>query len=429
MKNIIQSVKGARDFYPREMAILTWLYNTARDVSESFGFQEYDGPFLETIELYAAKSGEELVKEQSFVFSDRGGNLITLRPELTPTLVRMVAQRQHQLTYPLRWWSFGPFWRYERPQKGRSREFFQWNIDLIGINSPEGDAELAAIIATFFRKTGLSPNQVTILINNRRLMDKELNKLMVSQSDHHKVFQLIDRRAKMDQADWEQYAIEAGLNSKQLDGLKTLLSDNELWKNSHELVRFFSAIDSLGFSDYVCYAPHVIRGLDYYTGTVFEAQDLKGVVKRSILGGGRYDNLLADVGGDPLPGVGFAMGDMVISLILEKYNLIPDGIGKSPAQVLVTVFGDEQINASLSIAAELRENGIKVNCYPEFTKLGKQFRFADRIDVEFVIVLGPDEISNNQVTIKHLKTGDQKSISRTEIVNYIRQVLDADGSS
>jgi len=429
MKNIIQSVKGARDFYPREMAILTWLYNTARDVSESFGFQEYDGPFLETIELYAAKSGEELVKEQSFVFSDRGGNLITLRPELTPTLVRMVAQRQHQLTYPLRWWSFGPFWRYERPQKGRSREFFQWNIDLIGINSPEGDAELAAIIATFFRKTGLSPNQVTILINNRRLMDKELNKLMVSQSDHHKVFQLIDRRAKMDQADWEQYAIEAGLNSKQLDGLKTLLSDNELWKNSHELVRFFSAIDSLGFSDYVCYAPHVIRGLDYYTGTVFEAQDLKGVVKRSILGGGRYDNLLADVGGDPLPGVGFAMGDMVISLILEKYNLIPDGIGKSPAQVLVTVFGDEQINASLSIAAELRENGIKVNCYPEFTKLGKQFRFADRIDVEFVIVLGPDEISNNQVTIKHLKTGDQKSISRTEVVNYIRQVLDADGSS
>jgi len=429
MKNIIPSVKGARDFYPREMAILTWLYNTARDVSESFGFQEYDGPFLETIELYAAKSGEELVKEQSFVFSDRGGNLITLRPELTPTLVRMVAQRQHQLTYPLRWWSFGPFWRYERPQKGRSREFFQWNIDLIGINSPEGDAELAAIIATFFRKTGLSPNQVTILINNRRLMDKELNKLMVSQSDHHKVFQLIDRRAKMDQADWEQYAIEAGLNSKQLDGLKTLLSDNELWKNSHELVRFFSAIDSLGFSDYVCYAPHVIRGLDYYTGTVFEAQDLKGVVKRSILGGGRYDNLLADVGGDPLPGVGFAMGDMVISLILEKYNLIPDGIGKSPAQVLVTVFGDEQINASLSIAAELRENGIKVNCYPEFTKLGKQFRFADRIDVEFVIVLGPDEISNNQVTIKHLKTGDQKSISRTEIVNYIRQVLDADGSS
>ena len=429
MKTIIQSVKGARDFYPREMSILTWIYNTAREVSESFGYQEFDGPFLETIELYAAKSGEELVKEQSFVFSDRGGNLITLRPELTPTLVRMVAKQQRQLTYPLRWWSFGPFWRYERPQKGRSREFFQWNIDLIGVNSPEGDAELAAIIAAFFKKIGLSPEQVTILINNRRLMDSELNKLMVSDADHQKVFQLIDRRAKMDSSDWEQYAIEVGLNSKQLDGLNTLLSDNNLWKNSHELVRFFSAIDSLGFSEYVRYAPGVIRGLDYYTGTVFEAQDLKGVVSRAILGGGRYDNLMEDVGGDPLPGVGFAMGDMVISLILEEYNLLPDGIGKSPAQVLVTVFGDEQMNSSLSIAAELRESGIKVNCYPEAAKLGKQFRFADRISVDFVIVLGPDEISNNQVTLKHLKTGDQKTISRSEVVSTIQQVLDADESS
>jgi histidyl-tRNA synthetase len=233
----------------------------------------------------------------------------------------------------------------------------------------------------------------------------------------------------MDSSDWEKYAIDVGMNSKQLDGLNTLLSDSDLWKNSNELVRFFSAIDSLGYSDYVRYAPYVIRGLDYYTGTVFEAQDLKGVVNRAILGGGRYDNLMEDVGGDSLPGVGFAMGDMVISLILEKFNLLPDGIGKSPAQVLVTVFGDEQINASISIAAELRENGIKVNCYPEAAKLGKQFRFADRIDVDFVIVLGPDEISNNQVTLKHLKTGDQQTISRSEVVSTIHQVLDADESS
>jgi histidyl-tRNA synthetase len=429
MKTIIPSVKGARDFYPREMAILTWLYNNAREVSESFGYQEYDGPFLETIELYAAKSGEELVKEQSFVFSDRGGNQITLRPELTPTLVRMVAQRQRQLAYPLRWWSFGPFWRYERPQKGRSREFFQWNIDLIGIDSPEGDAELAAIIAAFFKKTGLSPEQVTILINNRRLMDQELNKLMISEADHQSIFHLIDRRAKMDVEDWEKYAIEIGLTSHQLAGLNALLSNQELWKNSTELVRFFSAIDSLGFSEYVRYAPHVIRGLDYYTGTVFEAQDRKGVVKRSILGGGRYDNLMQDVGGDPLPGVGFAMGDMVISLLLEKYNLIPDGIGRSPAEVMVTVFGDEQINTSFSIAAELRRSGIKTNCYPEAAKLGKQFKFADRIDVDFVLVLGPDEIANNQVTLKHLKSGDQKTIARSEVVFYILQMLDSDESS
>src|SRR4030065_2828218 len=167
MKGIIQPLKGTRDFYPEIMAVRTWLYNTIRQVSESFGYQEYEAPFLESIELYAAKSGEELVKEQSFVFPDRSGNLITLRPELTPSLTRMIAKRTRQLTFPLRWWSFGPFWRYERPQKGRTREFFQWNIDLVGIDTPEADAELVAIITSFFKRVGLSPQQTVILVNNR----------------------------------------------------------------------------------------------------------------------------------------------------------------------------------------------------------------------------------------------------------------------
>jgi len=425
MKNIIQSVKGTRDFYPREMAILTWLYDTARKVSEKFGYQEYDGPFLETIDLYAAKSGEELVKEQSFVFPDRGGNLITLRPELTPTLVRMVAQRQRQLTYPLRWWSFGPFWRYERPQKGRSREFFQWNIDLIGVNTPEGDAELAAIIASYFQEVGLSPKQVAILVNNRRLMDNELDRLLIPENAHQNIFQLIDRRKKMSPSEWDAYGTELGLNQKQLTGLKSLLADYELWKQSDELVRFFSAVDALGVKNYVHYAPHIIRGLDYYTGTVFEAQDTKNIVNRAILGGGRYDDLMADVGGEPLPGVGFAMGDMVISILLEKYKLLPEEIEISPAQILVSLFSEDQISASLSLTTELRNSGLNVSCYPEIDKLGKQFKFANRMAIDYVIVLGPDEISNNTVTVKDLKTGDQKIISRLEVVSAILQMLDA----
>jgi histidyl-tRNA synthetase len=260
-------------------------------------------------------------------------------------------------------------------------------------------------------------------------MEQELNKLMIKKSDHQIIFQLIDRRAKMDIEDWEKQGIEIGLNSRQLESLNNLLANQELWKKSTELVRFFATIKSLGFNEYVRYAPHVIRGLDYYTGTVFEAQDLKGVVKRSILGGGRYDNLMEDVGGDPLPGVGFAMGDMVISLILEKHNLIPDGFGMTPADVMVTVFGDEQINTSFSIAAELRRSGIKTICYPEASKLGKQFKFADRIDVDYVIVVGPDEIANNLVTIKNLKSGDQNTITKIEIVPYILQMLDGDNSS
>lgn len=429
MKSIIPSVKGTRDFYPREMAILTRLYDTARKVSEKFGYQEYDGPFLESIDLYAAKSGEELVKEQSFVFPDRGGNLITLRPELTPTLVRMVAQRQREFTYPLRWWSFGPFWRYERPQKGRSREFFQWNIDLIGVNTPEGDAELAAIIATYFKEVGLSPKQVAILVNNRRLMDNELNRLLIPENAHQNIFQLIDRRKKMNPSEWDAYGAELGLNQKQLTGLKSLLADNELWKQSDELVRFFSAVDAFGIKNYVHYAPHIIRGLDYYTGTVFEAQDTKNIVNRAILGGGRYDDLMADVGGDPLPGVGFAMGDMVISILLEKYNLLPEQIEISPAQILVSLFGEDQISASLSLATELRNAGLNVSCYPEIDKLGKQFKYANRMAIEFVIVIGPDEISNNTVTVKDLKTGDQKIFSRREVVPAIRQMLDANEPS
>ncbi len=182
MKTSIQSVKGTREFYPREMSVRHWIYSLVEDVSKSFGYAEYDGPFLERIDLYAAKSGEELVKEQAFVFADRGGDLITLRPELTPSLARMVAKRQNELVFPLRWWSFGPFWRYEKPQKGRTREFFQWNIDMIGVDSPEGDAELVAICAAVVKKAGLLPDQVKIIINHRKLMESKLEEIGISNS-------------------------------------------------------------------------------------------------------------------------------------------------------------------------------------------------------------------------------------------------------
>jgi len=171
---MINPVKGTRDFYPEDMAVRSWLYQKVRLVSESFGYQEYEAPFIEKIDLYAAKSGEELVKEQAFVFPDRGGELITLRPELTLSLARMVAQKQKELVFPLRWWSFGPFWRYERPQKGRTREFFQWNIDIIGVDTPEADAEIISVCAAFFVEDGLSPSQVRILVNNRNLMEQKL---------------------------------------------------------------------------------------------------------------------------------------------------------------------------------------------------------------------------------------------------------------
>jgi len=425
MKKIINPVKGTRDFYPQEKFINSWLYQNIREVSESFGYQEFDGPFLESIDLYAAKSGEELVKEQSFVFPDKSGNLIALRPELTPSLVRMIAQQQQQLYYPLRWWSFGPFWRYESPQKGRGREFFQWNADLIGVDSPEADAEMAALMAEFFKKIGLSSAQVKVFVNNRRLMEGELSKLDISPDKQGKVFRLIDRRDKLNDKEWGAYALKIGLENKQFDGIKTLLGSENLWKESKELVQFFSAVDALGVKDYVEYSPRIIRGLDYYTGTVFEALAISTDVRRSVSGGGRYDNLLADVGGDSLPGVGFAMGDMVLNVVLEELGLLPENRGNSPAKVLVTVFDKESQLASYRLSAELRQTGLKVFSYPTADKLGKQFRHADRIGAIIAVILGPDEIANQQVAIKDLQTREQITVARAEVAAVIRDILES----
>jgi histidyl-tRNA synthetase len=390
-----------------------------RQVSESFGYQEYEAPFLESIDLYAAKSGEELVKKQSYVFPDRSGDLITLRPELTPSLTRMIAQRQRQLTFPLRWWSFGPFWRYEAPQKGRTREFFQWNIDLIGVDNPEADAELITILATFFKTLGLKPTDVIIQVNDRHLLDTELAELALPADARREISRWIDRRDKMKATEWEGYGRELGMSDAQLTSIKQMLQNNDLWKKSNELMRVFEALKVMDVAEYIRYNPAVIRGLDYYTGIVWEAFDVSGEVPRAIMGGGRYNNLLEDVGGEPLPATGFAMGDVVISLVLEGKGLIPKDLGNSPASILVTVFDDERWMSSLEFAAELRTAGLNVIVYPSAAKLPKQFKYADRLGVSTVVVIGPDEAAKGQVTIKTLASGDQQTVDRKAAIKFL----------
>ena len=425
MKTIVPSVKGTRDFYPEDMAVRVWMYNTMRQVSEAFGYQEYEAPILETIALYAAKSGEELVNQQSFVFSDRGGDQITLRPEMTPSLARIIAQRQNQLIYPLRWWSFGPFWRYEKPQKGRTREFFQWNIDLIGVNTAEADAEMIAIAANFFKQVGLPSQEVAILVNDRQLTGNELAGLGMPPEKRIEALSLIDRRPKMEPAEWDAYALEIGLSKGQLDGLKSILADQILWKKSERLVRIFDSLEAMGVKEYVRYDSNIIRGLLYYTSTVFEAFDLSGEIRRSILGGGRYDNLLAAVGGDPMPAVGFAMGDLIISLILQRFGYIPDDLGRNPADVLVTVFAEDLSAASQLLAYEMRQTGLRVICSSEAGKLPKQFKFADRMKIRAAIVLGPDEVAKGQVTIKDLASGTQQTVESARAAQTVRKVLES----
>jgi len=420
MKNKIQIVKGTRDFYPEAMAQRNWLYANLRAAAQLFGYQEYDGPFIETLELYAAKSGEELVKEQSFVFTDRGGEQVTLRPELTPSLARMVATRQGQLPRPIRWWSFGPFWRYERPQKGRAREFYQWNVDLLGVDSPAADAELAAVGVTFFRLVGLTPNEIRLKFNNRRLMDGEIAALGLSELKSQ-VFRLIDRREKMSAQAWEKYAGEQGLTPAQFDGLQVVLNNRDLWQKSDEARAFVEAAEALGIGEFLEFDPTVIRGLDYYTGNVMEAWDRDGEF-RSIFGGGRYDNLVGDVGGDPVPGVGFAMGDMVMGLVAQKFGKTP-ALRASPAEVLVTIFDKTSVTESLRLAAELRAGGVKAEWYPEPAKLERQLKYADATGVRFAAIVGPDELAQGQVTLRDLAERSQARVARGELVGELKQRL------
>jgi len=422
MASKIQTVKGTREFYPEEMALRNYIYGKAGAAARSFGYQEWDGPFIETIDLYAAKSGEELVKKQSFTFADRSGDLVTLRPELTPSLARMIAAKQGELTFPVRWWSFGPFWRYEQPQKGRSREFFQWNVDMLGVDSPEADAELIAIGVTFMRSVGLTPELASVYVNNRRLMDSEFDALDIPQEKRLEVSNMVDRRSKMEPAKWDTYVLDAGISQTQLGGLKAVLGNFDLWKKSDELVRLFTALEALGVKEYVKFDPNIMRGLLYYTGTVFEAFETSGSVRRAILGGGRYDNLLADVGGQPLPAVGFAMGDVVTGIILQEKGLLPEFI-PSPAPVLVTVFDESLLRESFALAAELRNAGLKVLCYPEPVKLQKQFKFADKMKARIVVTIGPDEAASGQVAIKNLVSGEQVILKREAAAELIQKIL------
>ncbi len=421
MAEIVRSVKGTRDFYPDLMAVRRWMFDIIREVSTSFGYQEYDGPSLEFLELYAAKSGEELVKEQSFVFTSRGNEELTLRPELTPTLARMVAQQQYELPLPLRWWSIGPMWRYENPQRGRTREFFQWNIDLVGAGTVAADAEIVAVAATFLKKAGLSPDQVRIYVNNRRLMDEAFSELKIPKELRKQVFKVVDKLDNLKEAKWRDYAVESGLTTEQVDQLLALLNNNELWQKSDELVEFFDLIQTFGIQDYVQYNPKVIRGLDYYTGTIFEAFELGGQ-SRAIFGGGRYDNLVADVGGNKLPGVGFAMGDVVIELILRDAGVIPANLGEKP-QVIVTVFDEGSLPESMKAAVEIRQAGYRTVFYPEADKMGKQFKYADKLNIPVAVILGPDEITAGKAAVKNLKTREQVVVDRKDLQLQIEKFL------
>jgi histidyl-tRNA synthetase len=417
-KTTVPAVKGTRDFYPEQMAFRTWLYSKVRDISTRYGYQEYEAPILERLELYAAKSGEELVKDQAFVLKDKGGDELALRPELTPSLARMVAQRQANLVLPLRWFSFGPFWRYERPQRGRSREFFQWNIDLLGVETPAADGEIVSVAADFMRSIGLGADQVGIHMNSRRLMEQKLAGIGIGSERRLDVFHLIDRRDRMSAEAWTAWGLDLGLSDTQLQAIQEMLGNRDLWQESDELCQVFATVKASGLAEYLVYDASIVRGLDYYTGPVFEAYD-RAREFRALLGGGRYDDLVGDVGGDRISGVGFAMGDVIIELLLEAAGKRPS-LPASPSRVLVTLFSEELYGETLALASRLRRAGINAEQVLEAGRLGKQIRHADRAGIPFVLVLGPDELASGQVIVKTLASGEQRACTEEEAIELLK---------
>jgi histidyl-tRNA synthetase len=388
-------------------------------VAESFGFEEYEGPIVETLDLYAAKSGEELVKSQAFTLTDKSGKILALRPEMTPTLARMVAQKSGSLVFPVKWFSFGPRFRYETPQRGRGREFFQWDVDILGLTNPQADAEVISAAAAMYQSLGLSPTEVRIKINDRQYLQDKLKLIGVGSEKTTAIFKVIDKKSKVSEDVFDELLKQEGLTPVQINKLKGILGDKRGYTNSEWLSKIMSLVQTAGYGEFVEFDPAIVRGLDYYTRTVFEGWDVKGEF-RSIWGGGRYDNLTEEVGGkQKIPGVGFAMGDMVLEEILRANGKYPD-LKVNKTLVLVTVFSNELAVSSNKLANSLRKRGINTEVYldPE-AKLDKQLKYADKKGIPYVVIVGPEEAAKNVVTLKNMKEKTQKTIFIEELIKIL----------
>lgn len=420
-QNLISPVKGTRDFYPEDQAFQNWLYSKFKETAEVFGFQEYEGPTIESLDLYAAKSGEELVKKQAFTLIDQSGKTLALRPEMTPSLARMVAQKTGELTFPVKWFTYGRRFRYEKPQKGRAREFFQWDVDILGPENLEADAEVIAVAATFYQKLGLTPEEVKIKINDRKLLQERFLSVEIPEQKIVTAFRLADKKDKVSREDFIEMAKEEGLSEGQAKAILQILEEKNAYLDSPWLVKIFELLKKYGVAEYTEYDPAIVRGLEYYTRTVFEGWDAKKEF-RSIGGGGRYDNLVADVGGkQKIPGVGFAMGDMVIAEILRAGNKYPV-LQVNKTQVLVTVFSPELYDKSLEITNVLRKENINTEIYLDPTaKIDKQLKYADKKEIPCAIIIGPVEAQQNKAVLKNLITGEQKIIPQADLIKEINQ--------
>jgi histidyl-tRNA synthetase len=416
-----QGYKGTRDFFPQEFALRAWIFEKMSQVCESYAYQGYDGPLLESFDLYAAKTGEEIVSQQLYSFIDRGDRKVALRPEMTPTLARMVASKINELPKPVRWYSIPNCFRYERPQRGRLREFWQLNVDVLGGDPVSADAEILLLSWDLMRAFG-GEKFVSIKVNNRKLMDSFFEShLKLSSEQALKLTKLIDARSKMGEEKFSLAALELGVSAEQIGKLDRFFQSpleqvvaNVPCEGAKELERLFEVLKRSGLPEgAIRFDASVLRGLDYYTGTVFEMYDISPENNRAMFGGGRYDRLLDLFGKQSLAGVGLGMGDVTLAHFLETHGLMPKL--DSGCDVFVTLPDEKLRETSAKIQRDLRGQGLKVAGSLEVSGFGVQLKQAAKLGAREVVLLGESELARGCVLVKTLATGDQREMAIAEV--------------
>jgi histidyl-tRNA synthetase len=426
-----KALPGFREFYPADLALRTHIVRTWRTVATRYGFEEYDGPPLEPLELYTAKSGDEIVG-QLYAFTDKGGREVALRPEMTPTLARMVAARANGLKKPIRWFAIPQLFRYERQQRGRLREHFQLNCDLVGEPGPLGDAEIIALALDVMRALGLGPAEVRVRLSDRRVLRNLLLGAGVTEPQLGAAYQAVDKIERSDRAALTAQLGEAGLPADvvarvfevaMLRGLPAVEAALARVAGGAEaelaLRRVVDALAAMGLGEFVEVDLSIVRGLAYYTGTVFELFDA-GRTLRAICGGGRYDGLLAALGGVDLPALGFGMGDVVLAELLRDRGLVPTDA--SSIDVFIAAVTDDDLPFVLALAHELRDAGLRTEYALGAQAVGKQLKLADARNARAAVVIGPDDRARGEVMLKDLVGKGQEAVARTAVVERLRRI-------
>ncbi|MDX1577350.1 MAG: histidine--tRNA ligase [Gemmatimonadota bacterium] len=414
----IQSLPGFRDFFPEDLALREHIFAAWRRVALRYGFVEYDGPPLEPLELYTRKSGEEIVG-QLYDFEDKGGRAVALRPEMTPSFARMIASRAAALPKPIRWFSVPQLFRYERPQRGRLREHFQLNMDIVGETDPLADAEIIAAGIDVLRELGLDETRIVVRVSDRRLIAAVLEAGGVAPAAHGKVFAALDRldregpeavRGRLSAAEIPDDAIEdvLGLGDTTLPALRErFAAAPAVVEAGDALARVLGYLEAAGLGGYAMFDASLVRGLAYYTGTVFEIWERSGEL-RAICGGGRYDGLLGALGGVDLPALGFGMGDVVLGELLREHDLVPSA-GLEIDDFIVCVSEGER-EATLMLAHALRDRGRRVAYDLRQRGVGRQFKAADQLGAARAIVVGPEELERGVAVLRDMADGEETEV-------------------